>query len=153
MDNRHVRVLKPFFDCELALTSFLQPALTKKSTRGSTVSRTSFTLLVFFAWHHVADGFSSWGICQRWHSFKYSIVRMLAKGHFYSSMFLQGLSFFIGACPQLPPTIPPMSCVSITGNNRPSSFITSWRWFPRGAAGSLWCQPASPLQQGARQRQ
>ena len=37
---------------------------------------------------------------------------------------------------------PPMSGVSITGNNRPSSFIVSWRWFPHGATGSLWCQPA-----------
>lgn len=44
-----------------------------------------------------------------------------------------------------PPSQPPLpsSTFSITGNNRPSSFITSWRWFPHGATRSLCCQPAS----------
>lgn len=48
-----------------------------------------------------------------------------------------------------------MSSVSITGNNRPSSFIVAWRWFPHGATGSLWCQPASPPQciAGKRERE
>lgn len=50
---------------------------------------------------------------------------------------------FTGALP--PPSQPPLpsSTFSITGNNRPPSFITSWRWFPHGATRSLCCQPAS----------
>lgn len=51
------------------------------------------------------------------------------------------------------PAPPPMSSVSITGNNRPSSFIIGWRWFPHGATGSLWCQPASPPQCIAEERE
>lgn len=84
---------------------------------------------------------------------KYSITLGLAKGHFYSSTFLQGLSFLLELAPNSPP--PPMNSVSITGNNRPSSFITSWRWFPHGATGSLWCQPASQpaSQPGSRRRE
>lgn len=73
----------------------------------------------------------------------------LAKRHFYSSTLLQWLSFLL--VPNSPP--PPMSSVSITGNNRPSSFITGWRWFPHGATGSLWCQPASPPQYIAEERE
>jgi len=49
-----------------------------------------------------------------------------------------------------PPT--PMSSVSITGNNRPSSFIAGWRRFPHGATGSQWCQPASPPPSTAAER-
>lgn len=52
-----------------------------------------------------------------------------------------GFPFLFEATTNSPP--PPMSCVSITGNNRTSSFIIGWRWFPHGANGSLWCQSAS----------
>lgn len=60
--------------------------------------------------------------------------------------------FFIGTCPQLSTPHLPMSTFSITGNNRPPSFITGWRWFPHGATGSQWCQPGSAPQSRAEQK-